>query len=163
MKTNTPVVIEELTCICCKTLEVLHLYEVIVEAKCVLSRMQPLTIRNKRWGRNEWINEVLKELVKEKTHHRHCSEERKKELLKVSKGILYSKSWAPPFLAQKIPGVQSKHLRVPLVFFWPTCKMLILNLLHFIWGWCRHFWSAWEIFLTSVLQIGACKLPLKSW
>lgn len=161
MKTNTPVVIEEVLCICCKALEVLHLYEVFVEAKCVLSRIQPLTIRNKRWRCSERINEVLKELVKEKTHHRHCSEERKMELLKVSKGNCYFKSWAPPFLARKKLGVQ--HLRVSLVFFWPACKILILNLLHFIWGWCRHFWSAWEIFLTSVLQIGACKLPLKSW
>lgn len=107
MKTNTPVVIEDLTCICCKTLDVLHLYEVFVEAKCFLPRMWPLTVRNKRWGHNERINKVLKELVKEKIHQRHCSEERKKELLKISKGIFYSKSWAPPFLAQKKPGVQS--------------------------------------------------------
>lgn len=45
MKRNTHVVIEALTYICCKTLEILHLLLRIcfsaVEAKYVLSRMQP--------------------------------------------------------------------------------------------------------------------------
>lgn len=44
-----------------------------------------MTVRSKRWA-DKWINEVLKELVKEKAQYRQAA--KKKKLLKVSSSNL---------------------------------------------------------------------------